>query len=171
MKIAQHFGLVYCMLAIAQIIIGNCFYFSSYVSLSILPVMILCIPLNISTSAAMLIAFATGLATDFLSEGLLGLNALAAVPVALIRTQVIRLVFGEELIERQESFSFRKFGAIKISLAILIVQTVFLAVYILADGAGTRPLWFNASRFAASLAAGYVLSMVVAGVMTPDENR
>lgn len=171
MKIPQHFGLGYCLLAIAQIIIGNCFYLSSYVSLSILPVMILCIPLNISTSAAMVIAFATGLATDALSEGLLGLNALAAVPVALIRTQVIRLIFGEELIERQESFSFRKFGAVKISVAVLIVQAVFLAVYILADGAGTRPFWFNFSRFAASLAAGYVLSMIVAGVITPDENR
>lgn len=171
MKIPQHFGLVYCMLAIAQIIIGNCFYLSSYVSLSILPVMILCIPLNISTPAAMAIAFATGLATDALSEGLLGLNALAAVPVALIRTQVIRIIFGEELIERQESFSFRKFGAMKISAAILIVQAVFLAVYIMADGAGTRPFWFNAARFAASLSAGYVLSMIAAGVITPDDKQ
>lgn len=171
MKIPQHFGLVYCLLAIAQIIIGNCFYLSSYVSLSILPVMILCIPLNISTPAAMVIAFATGLATDVLSEGLIGLNALAAVPVAFVRTQIIRIIFGEELIERQESFSFRKFGAIKISLAIIIAQAVFLAVYILADGAGTRPLWFNAARFAASLSAGYVLSMIVAGVITPDEKK
>lgn len=171
MKTPQHFGLIYFTLAIAQIIIGNCFHLSAYITLSILPVMVLCIPLNVGTIAAMLIAFATGLAADASCEGLAGLNALALVPVAFIRKPLIRLVFGEELIERKQQFSIRKFGWTKTSAAILAVQSIFLIIYIIADGAGARPFWFNASRFGASLAAGWLLSLAVAAVIVPDDKK
>ena len=171
MKTAQHFGLIFLMMAAVQIIICNCFHLSAYVSLSVLPAMVLFIPLNIGTVLSMLIAFGTGLAVDALGEGLIGLNALALVPVALLRIPVTRLVFGEDVIERQEDISFRKFGAGKIATAILIMQALFLAVYIIADGAGTRPFWFNAARFAASLASGCLLSMIAASVLLPDTKK
>lgn len=169
MKTAQHFGLYYIMMAIAQVIISNCFQVTEYITLSFLPAMVLCIPLNVGTVAAMFMAFATGLAVDALSEGLLGLNALALVPVALIRVPLLRIVFGEELTDRKDSFTFRKYGMAKISVAVLVAQVIFLTVYIIADGAGTRPFWFNAARGAASLASGYVISMIVTSVLTPDE--
>ncbi len=171
MKTAQHFGLLYVAMTVVQIIICNCFHLSAYVSLSLLPVMIFCLPTSIGTILSMLIAFATGLAVDALAEGLIGLNALAAVPVALIRRPLTMLLFDEDVIERGESISFRKYGAVRISAAVLICQAVFLGVYILADGAGTRPMWFNLARFAASLGAGYLLSMAAAAVMLPDEKK
>ena len=126
MKTTQNFGLLYFMLAAVQIIICNCFYFSPYVFLSILPAMVL---------------------------------------------PVVQAIFGKDLIEREEDFSFRKYGAGKVSVAVLIMQGLFLAIYITADGAGTRPFWFNASRFGASLAAGYVLSMIVAKVLLPEDRK
>ena len=159
------------MLAAVQIIICNCFYFSPYVFLSILPAMVLCMPASWKTVPAMLTAFVTGLAVDLFGEGLVGINALALVPVALLRKPVVQAIFGKDLIEREEDFSFRKYGAGKVSAAVLIMQGLFLAIYITADGAGTRPFWFNASRFGASLAAGYVLSMIVAKVLLPEDRK
>lgn len=171
MKTSQNFGLFYFMLTVVQMIICNCFHLSAYVTLSILPVMILCMPAARNTLTAMLTAFVTGLAVDLFAEGLMGLNALALVPVALLRKPVVQAIFGKDLIEREEDFSFRKYGAGKISIAVLIMQSVFLVIYILADGAGTRPLWFNAARFGASLAAGYVLSMAVAKAILPEDRK
>lgn len=171
MKTTQNFGLLYFMLAAVQIIICNCFYFSPYVFLSILPAMVLCMPASWKTVPAMLTAFVTGLAVDLFGEGLVGINALALVPVALLRKPVVQAIFGKDLIEREEDFSFRKYGAGKVSAAVLIMQGLFLAIYITADGAGTRPFWFNASRFGASLAAGYVLSMIVAKVLLPEDRK
>lgn len=171
MKTTQHFGLLYVMAAIVQIIICNYFHLSAYITLSILPAMILCIPMNVGTVPAMLIAFGSGLAVDALAEGLIGLNALAAVPVAFFRKPLVRLIFGEDVIEREGSISFRKYGPLKISAAVLVVQAVFLAIYIMADGAGTRAFWFNAARFGASVAAGWALSMVTAGVLLPDDKK
>ena len=165
------FYLTYVLLVIAQMLICNYLHLSPYVMLSILPVMVLCIPLRVSTIGAMLIAFFTGLSVDLLAEGILGLNALALVPVALVRKSVVRLIFGDELFARKEDFSVRKNGFGKVALAIFLVQALFLLVYIWADGAGTRPLSFNAIRFGASLLAGWAVSLLLVDVLAPDTRK
>ena len=167
----SEFWLVYFLLFLAQLLLGNYFTFTPYLMLSILPVMVLCIPIRIGSVGAMVIAFATGLLVDLLSEGVLGLNALALVPVAWLRNPVIRLVFGGELFARKEDFSANKSGIGKVALALFIVQAVFTFIYVWADGASVRPFWFNATRFGLSLAAGFVLSLLTVPVLAPDTRR
>ena len=167
----SNFFLVYLLLGIAQILICNYFHLTPYVTLSLLPVMILCLPARVSTTASLFVAFATGLAVDFLGEGLMGLNTLALLPVAYLRMPLIKLIFGEDLISRGEDFTLRKNGLGAVSLAIILVQSLFLLLYIWADGAGTRPFWFNALRFAASLAAGYAAALVVIDALAPDSRK
>lgn len=163
--------LVYLLLVVVQILLCNYFHVTPYITLSILPIMILCLPLKISTVAAMIIAFVTGLSVDFLAEGLIGINALALVPVAYVRKSIIGFVFGEDLISRGEDFSIRKNGLGEVSMAILLVQSLFLIIYIAADGAGTRPFWFNAARFGASLAAGYLVALLLVDTLVPDSRK
>lgn len=166
-----NFWIAYVLLLIAQLLLSNYFHVTPYIMLSILPVMVLCISIRVGTVGAMAIAFVTGLAVDFLSEGVIGLNALALTPVAFLRNPIIRLVFGNEVFARGEDFSLQRSGFGKLTLAILLAQTVFLAIYIWADGAGLRPFWFNAARFAASLAAGLALSMCTLQVLAPDTRK
>lgn len=161
----------YILLVIVQILLCNYFRFTPYVMLSILPVLVLCIPTRVSTVAGMFIAFATGLAVDFLAEGVAGINTFALVPVALMRRGLIRLVFGDELIIRGENFSMRKFGPLKVFFVIFVVQTVFLLLYIWADGGSARPFSFNLWRYLASVAAGTLLSIAVADILSPDDRR
>ena len=127
--------------------------------------------LCVSTWVTMLIAFATGFLVDLFSEGILGLNVLALVPVAFVRKEVIRLIFGGELFARKEDFSIRKNGFGKVLMAIFLVQALFLAVYVWADGTGTRPLSFQAIRFGASLAAGVLVSLLVIDILAPDTRK
>ena len=162
---------VFLILTVVQMLICNYLNLSPYLMLSILPVMILCVPLRLPTFWTLLLAFITGCAVDLLSEGLLGLNALALVPVAFARKEVIRLIFGSELFARKEDFSVRKNGFGKVALAVFLVQALFLAVYIWADGAGTRTFSFNAIRFGISLAAGWVLSLVIIDILAPDTRK
>ena len=165
------FWLAYVLLLLAQLLLSNYCTFTPYVMLTILPVMVLCIPIRVGSVGAMLIAFATGLAVDLLSEGLLGLNALALVPVAFLRNPVIRLVFGGDLFARKEDFSPRRNGLGKVIMALAIVLAVFVAIYIWADGAGVRPFWFNAARFFASTAASFVLCILCLGSLAPDTRK
>jgi len=165
------FWLIYLFLLAAQLLLSTYANFTPYVMVTLLPVMVLCIPIRVGTSLAMLVAFATGLSIDLLSEGLLGLNALALVPVAFARNSIIQLIFGGELFAREEDFSVHRCGFWKVFMAILLATALFLAIYIWADGAGTRPLLFNALRFAGSLAASTALSLLVIDLLAPDVRK
>lgn len=165
------FLLTYILLLIGQILLCNYFHLTQYVMLSILPMMIMCIPTRISTTLTLFIAFGSGLAVDMLAEGVMGINTIALVPVAFVRTNIIRTIFGEEIFNRGDSFSLSRYGIAKVSFALFLAQSLFLLIYIIADGAGTRPFWFNAARFGLSLLAGYLLSLFVVDFMNPDDRK
>ena len=167
----QFFGILYFLMVIGQMIICNYFQFTPYIVMTILPAMVLCMPLTIRTPMCMIIAFASGLAVDWLAEGLIGINAASLVPVALARKSIIRIFLGEDLINRSEMFTFRKNGAVKISAAILTLYAIYLGIYIFLDGAGTRPLWFDLTRFGASLATNWLLALLITGILTPDDRK
>lgn len=164
------FYISFILLLIVQICICNFFRLSQFVMLSILPTMILLIPIRRNTVVTMIIAFVSALVTDLLADGMIGLNVAALVPVAFARKGLIRLVFGEEIFARKEDVSIPRQGLWKMSLAIIMAQTLFLAIYIILDGAGTRPAWFGFARYGASLAVGYVLSLFVADILSPERN-
>lgn len=156
------------LLTLAQILLWNYFNFTQYVMLVFLPVLILCLPVRRGTIYAMILAFATGFAVDFFSSGMLGLTSLALVPVGLSRKAIIRLVCGEEVFSRGENISIKRQGFPKMALCILMSTALFLIIYIWADGAGTRPLWFNLVKFAASLLLGTIFSLFIANLIEAD---
>lgn len=167
----NNYWLAFFLLTILQIIICNYFNFSQYVMLSVLPVIVLLVPVRYSTIITMVVAFVTGMAVDMLAEGgLLGINALSLVPVAFCRNKILDLVFGEEVFSRKEDISIERFGVMKMSMAIILAQLLFFLIYNTADGAGTRPFWFNAVRFVASNLASYVVAIILA-VFLSRENR
>lgn len=167
----QSFGLLFILMVLGQMILCNFAGFSPYVMLSMLPAMIICVPLTVSTPLCMLIAFVTGLSVDWLSEGLIGLNASSLIPVALMRKPLIRFFLGEDLIVRSDSFSIRKNGLGKISLVMGVSLMIFLGIYIFLDGAGTRPFWFNLTRFWVSFACNMVLALIVTNILTVDDRK
>lgn len=171
MKVNQHFGVLYILMVIGQIVLCNYSQFGPYILLSMLPTMVLCIPPSVSTITTMLIAFASGLSVDWLSEGLLGLNTAAILPVALARKSIIKLFLGEDLISRGDRFSYRKNGFAKISAANSACIILFLSLYIFLDGAGTRPVWFCFTKGAISFVCNFILAIIVTNIMSPDDRK
>jgi hypothetical protein len=165
------FWAAYLLLLLAQLLLSNYCNVSPYVMVTILPVMVMCISIRIGPVPAMVIAFASGLVVDLLSEGLLGLNALALVPVALLRYPIIRLLFGEELFARGEDFCTKRNGLGKTSVVVFMATAVFVLIYVWVDGAGTRPFWFNAARWAASMATSMLLSLACLPNLAPDTRK
>jgi len=168
---SEKFFLHYILLVIIQMFIGNYLHLTAYVTLTILPVMILCIPTRYSTTAALFIAFVTGILLDLLVEGSLGLNTTAILPVALTRRTLCDAIFGDELSEQQENISREKYGFSKVFFAILIMQAMFLAVYIWADAGSARPLLFSVEKFAASLLVGTIVSIPISDMLTREERK
>ena len=165
------FTVTYILMVVAQMLLTNYFHFTSLCMVTILPMMVLCIPTKVETVWAMVIAFATGLAVDFFAEGALGLNALSLVPVAFVRKGLINMIFGTEPFEHKENISARKYGFARVSFAVILVTTLFLTIYILADCAGTRPLWFMGSKLGISLLASYLVSALIVNLLSYDDRR
>lgn len=165
------FWFIYLLMLVVQLLLSNYFRVSPYVTLSVLPAMVLCISIGVGSIPTLLIAFATALAADLLGEGVLGMNAVALLPVALLRGSIIRLVFGTEVFARQEDFSVQRNGLGKVMLAILIAQALFLAIYIWVDSAGMRPWSFNLARFGCSLAGSMLVCLFMARLLAPDPRR
>ncbi|MCQ2130671.1 MAG: hypothetical protein MJY94_04700 [Bacteroidales bacterium] len=163
------YALTYLLLLLAQICISNYCNFSWYLYLSILPVMAFLVPIRFNAVVAMLIAFASGFAVDLLSDGVIGLNTLAIVPVAMMRRGIVSLVYGGEFFARQENLSMSRHGVFKMVFSIILSQAVFLAIYFIVDSAGTRPMWFDLTRFGISFVAGCLVSLVVANILEPEK--
>lgn len=161
------FFLFFSILAIAQILMNNYLNLSQMMSLNVLPVLILCAPLGVSTPILLLISFVTGFIVDFFSTGQLGLTSAALLPVALLRTPVLSLVLGNEIFSRQEDISKARQGALKVSLAVLLALLIFLVAYIWLDSAGTHPFWFNLVKLLISLLASYLVSLLVTNMICP----
>ncbi len=171
MRLSNNFIVLYVVLVLLQMIICNFFQFSPFITITLLPVLILCLPLSVSTISAMLIAFITGLAVDWLAEGIIGLNAAALIPVAASRKIIIQLLFGEDMIVRMSTFSIKRNGLLKVSFAALFALSIFLIFYITLDGAGTRPTWFNFVRFFSSLLINYPLALIIINTLNNPKER
>lgn len=171
MKTSSDFILLYLLLTIAQLILCNYLGMTTLMLLTLLPAMVLCIPLSVGSVWAMLIAFATGLAVDLLGDGLIGLNAFALVPAALLRKPLVGSIFGRDMVERAGKFSIYKNGLFPCAGATVISTALFLVLYIFADGAGERPFWFNLVRFIISLPTSSALGLIVLNVLNPRERR
>lgn len=165
----QRYIFTYLVLLAIQIVLGGLLNLSQYVVVVFLPVMILSLPITHGTPRLLLIAFFSGLAVDFFTNGVLGLTTCALLPVALARNSLIRLVFGTELLSRQEDISIHKQGPAKVLLAILLATTLFFLIYTPVDCAGTRPAGFVALRMLLSIALSTPVSYYAAGVLAPRE--
>lgn len=156
------------ILVFAQAIICNFLHISHFLTLSILPVLILCLPTKYSTTYAMVAAFVIGFLVDFMAEGVLGLNIFALVPVGLSRRKICNVIFGKELVARMDDFSVKKYGVAKVALALAAAQAIFLLFYIWADGGRSWPAGTNVFRFILSLLAGMAVSLPIANMLTKE---
>lgn len=167
----NRFVLTYVLLVIAQMLLCNYFHFTPYIMLTILPIMVFCIPTRVSVFWTLIIAFVTGLAVDYFAEGIIGLNAAALLPVAILRRTLIEAIFGPEPFEQEENITIKKYGLAKVSLAIFIITAIFLLIYNIADCAGTRPFIFILAKVCLSLLASYILSLLAINLLSYDDRR
>ncbi len=152
---------LYLLMFMAQVLISHLFQTGPWCVLSLLPAMIFCLPAQWSTLSCMTLAFFSGLAVDFFADGIIGLNAFALTPVALIRRHLLVYFFNEELVNRGERISWRKWGAIRILTAVFICLALFLFLYVIVDAAGERDWLPSIATFALSLVVDLLLSIPV----------
>lgn len=164
----KNFIVYYVLLVALQALLCNYFHFTPYLTVSILPVCIMCIPTKQSTISALAAAFFTGLVIDLLADGVPGLNTAAILPVALFRSDIFKLVFGDDVSVRGEDFTVRKYGFPKVSVAMVLAEIIFLSVYIFLDCGHIRPFGFVTLKFLLSVAVSTILAVFATDIVTSD---
>ena len=101
----------------------------------------------------------------------MGLNTAAILPVALMRKGIIKIFMGEDLITRGDRFSYRKNGFAKISFAHSVCLVAFLTLYIILDGAGTRPVAFCLIKGGVSFVCNFLLAIMITNILSPDDRK
>lgn len=165
------FVATWLFLVLVQIVICDCMFLGPLVTVTLLPVLVIFLPLYARTETTMLIAFAAGFAVDWLSDGVLGLNMASLVPVALLQKPLVRLFIGEDTVVRTEALSSKKSGTTRLFALSTISTAIFLLLYVALDGAGERTFRFCALRFACSLAASLPLIAIVQHIFSTRNTR
>lgn len=159
------------LLAVIQTVICDCMFLGPMVTVTLLPAMVMFLPLYSRTEATMLVAFAAGFAVDWASDGVLGLNMVSLVPVALVQKPLVRLFIGEDTVVRSEALSVKKSGWPRMLALVTVATALFLLIYVTVDGAGERTFGFNALRFVFSLAACIPFCAMVTHIFSSRNSR
>lgn len=163
--------LLYAVLLVIQMVLANFLDVTSYLVISFLPAIIVCLPTRFHTVPVMVAAFALGFVVDFFSGSLLGLSSLALVPVALTRRLFLSLVFGKDYFERREDIVSDRQGMYRTGLCILLETILFLIIYVTVDAAGMTSAGYNTLRIIASTAVGMVAAQFVMRIFASVESE
>lgn len=164
------FLLMFIMLLIVETVLAKYCQIGPYIYISLLPAMILCLPTTSDGIRIMLEAFACGLLVDFLADGVPGLNACAAVPLAAMQKSILRLMIDEELVTRGYSFTYRRYGVVKIGAALLLMSVVYFTIYCIFDNAGERPFGFILLKILLSTLFSLPFGLVVCNILPSSKS-
>lgn len=159
---------IYLVILAAQIIVSNTLGFEQYFLINVLPAMIMMLPTSVSTRKALFIAFLSGFAVDVTTEGVLGLNVLAIVPVAMLRFPILSLVSGSGFEDQSKEISLKAIGYTQMTIILLLTLNLFLLIYLWSDASGEM---FSLRKLAFSIIAGYICSIGVCHLLAPVEHR
>lgn len=171
LKTDAKFIAVWVILVVCQIVICDCMFLGPMVTVTLLPVLVMFIPLRTGTPVSMLIAFAAGFAVDWLSDGVLGLNMASLVPVALMRKPLVRLFIGEDTVTRADALNVGKSGWPRMLAMTTTATALFLLLYVIIDGAGERTFGFSLLRLVCSLAASIPPAVLVTCAFSAKNTR
>lgn len=161
--------IIYCtLLFLLQLVISDYVHLGPWITLCLLPLLILQIPRSRSPHVVMLIAFGLGLGLDILSDGVPGLNAFAAVLAAAPRKFFYRLLVNADRQDKTDVPLLRETGLLKYLKYLGVLTAIYLAAYTLVDCISVRPLGYIAAKFLISWVASTALCLLLA---FPIQNR
>lgn len=151
----------YAALLIIQIVLSGYVNVGPYIYLCCIPLIVIYLPLYQQTSMSMLIAFGCGLIIDILCDGIVGLNAAAAVALAAVRRPLFAAFFTKDNLNRAVIPTIRESGVARHVNFILSSLLVYFLVYICLDSVGMESLQTTLLRLLLSVAANLVLVLAI----------
>lgn len=129
--------------------------------IAVFPMLLIALPHNINRYISLLIAFGTGLLTDFISDGVLGLNAAAATALMYFREPFFHLIINKSTLENMTLLTERSIGTSKFILLSAFSYAIFFIFYIAFDSGESTSFYYILLRFAINLIVNVVLIILL----------
>lgn len=155
-------------ICLVQILLNNYLYISQYILISLLPAIVASLPLRFNTITSLLMAFVVGLAIDFISLPTLGISSCALLPCMLVRVPVLKLVYGDNILQNDDNSPLNYQSYKENFISILIFCALYMAVYVWLDGAMTRSFAFNSLRWLCSTLCSSLLCFLCSMILFKD---
>lgn len=139
---------IFILLIAFQAMLNGCFTFIPLFYISILPAALVMLPYTLPAVPYMLIAFASGITVDVLSDGVIGLNAAAYTAIAYFRKPVITIIQGKGRF-----------------LENLIFYSIFFLVYLGLDGILSYSPDIILLRFALNVVLNSIFALIVRNLL------
>lgn len=146
---------------IVQLLVDNYLSLGARVSITILPIMILCFSYKYDTIPMMLIAFGLGLSVDILGNGIIGLNAAALVAVAFTRKTFLKHLVNQKNIEKLSAPSTREMGLVPYIIYLLFSYIIFFAIYIPLESLSIYPIFPNLIKFTLCIVINVIIAYIL----------
>ena len=153
--------LFYFLVFLLQVIITDYLHLGPFLFICLIPFLILNIPQSRQPQLVLVIAFGMGIMRDLLSDGVIGLNAAAAVAAAATRKPFYRLLVNRDRQDQTEWSAPATIGIPKYLKYAAAVTAVYLAVYVAFECISFRPAGFILLKFALSTVVDTALALLL----------
>ena len=138
------FGFV--VILILQLLCSNFINLWPIIYIAVIPLLVILLPPDINTCILMLCAFAIGLLTDALCDGILGLNAACCVLVAACRNMITRPMRRYDIQTEELDLNYGEFRPGKLAMLLVASYLVFFVPYVIIDGPMGKGIAYLAFR-------------------------
>lgn len=154
--------LVYYLLVFTlQVIIGNHFDGWAWMHLTFIPLILIGFPPNWDIRLSMAVAFVLGLAADLATGGVAGINAAAAVLLALLKDPLYRALVSPDGQNPAWTPTVRSLGAWIYLKFTLVLYDIYLLDFVLLDAFTLQPVFFILAKTLLSVAASVGLAALL----------
>ncbi len=129
--------------------------------IAVFPLLLIILPYNYNRIAAMFTAFGFGLLIDITSDGVLGLNAAAAVALTYFRPFIFRLVISKTTLENITELSTFKIATTQFIIITALSYAIFFALYITLDSWGYFSFLYTAARFLLNVVVNTLVALLL----------
>ncbi len=129
--------------------------------IAVFPLLLIILPYNYNQSAAMLTALGFGLLIDITSDGVLGLNAAAAVAMAYARPFIFRLTISKTTLENISELDSRTIGTTQFITITALLYAIFFIFYIALDSWGYFSFLYTTARFLLNVIVNTLVALLL----------
>lgn len=161
MKLRGSILISFFSLLFVQIILSGLIDFGPLLFIAVYPLFIFTLPINTPVNKILLWAFAMGIAVDYFTNSIMGLNTSALLIMALLQPLVFKAVSRKGDLENQIRPGLAQLGYAKFALYTLILLAIHHGFFSMVESMGFTHFIYNLPRLFVSIAVNTLLIILV----------